>query len=64
MPSNQEFNKKKVCIFGEERFLCQFKKIAVFLKLTTDFENRHKHRFKTTAVAMKGQSIYSHILLD
>ena len=32
-----------------------------FLNLTTDFENRHKHRFKTTAGPMKSPSIYMYI---
>ena len=46
---------------GKKDFYASLK-ICSFWKLTTDFENHHKHRFKTTAVAMKGQSIYSHIL--
>ena len=52
---------KKVWILGEERSLCQFENLQ-FLKINTDFENRHKHSFKTTAVAIEGQNIYSHIL--
>ena len=56
-----EFNKKKVWIFGEERFIGQFENLE-FLKINPWFETRYKHRFKTTADAMKGQSIYSHIL--
>ena len=39
---NQEFNKKKVWIFGDESFSCQFENLEFFLKLTPDFENHYK----------------------
>ena len=42
-------------------FYASFKKLE-FWKLIPDFENRYKHRFKTTEIAMKGQSVYSHII--
>ena len=58
--SNQEFNKKKLEFLGNRDFYASLK-ICSFWKLTSAFENRHQHRFKTTAVAMEGQSIYSHI---
>ena len=49
--------------FGKIDFLCQFEILQFFFfKLTPDFESRYKHRFKTTAGAMKDQSIYSYIL--
>ena len=51
---------KKVWIFGEDGFLCQFENLE-FLKINPWFENRYKRRFKPTADAMKGQSIYSYI---
>ena len=53
--------KKKFELFGKSAFYASLK-IRSFWKLTPDLENRYKHRLKTTAGAMKGQSIYSHIL--
>ena len=47
--------------WGREIFLCQFENLQ-YLKINPVFQSRYKHRFKTTAGAMKDQSIYSHIL--
>ena len=56
-----ENSTKKLELLGKRVFYASLK-IRSSFKLTPDFENRHKHRFKTTVVAMKGQNIYSHIL--
>ena len=49
--SNQEFN-KKLEFLGKRDFYASLK-ISIFWKLTPDFENRHKQRFKMTTVAIK-----------
>ena len=50
--------------FLRKRYFYASLKIWSFWKLNPDFEKRYKHRFKTTADAMKGQIIYSHIFVD
>ena len=60
---SQESNNKSLTFGTREIFMPDWK-FADFWKLTSDFENRHKHRFKTTAGAMEDQSTYSHVLED
>ena len=52
---NQD-SEEKVWFLLIERFVCNFEN-SIIRKLTTDFENRQKHRFTPTQCSMKGQSI-------
>ena len=60
---NQDYN-KSFDFYWLRDFSVILKKIF-FFNLTIDFENRHKHSFKTTAGPMKVQAytyMYIHIL--